>query len=301
MRKTGIFLLLMISVNLFAQHEIEGISAAKPINIFSRAEVDANIPESKSRKENLFALIIGNEDYTSQQTDMNSEVNVDFAENDAQIFKQYVTKTLGAPEENVTLLLNATAGKMNQAISKLCKLAEVSGGKAELIFYYAGHGLPEENSKEPYLVPVDVSGTNIQYGIKLMDLYKKLTEIPVKQVTVFMDACFSGGGRNQGLVAMRGVKIKPKENPINGKIVIFTSSSGEESSAPFKEKKHGLFTYYLLKKLQDSKGECTYKELAEFVTENVKMKSVKLNNKNQTPQIIGSADLQETWGKLKFK
>ncbi|OFY31751.1 MAG: hypothetical protein A2275_03445 [Bacteroidetes bacterium RIFOXYA12_FULL_35_11] len=263
--------------------------------------MDLSIPETKNVKSNLYALIVGNEDYTSQQSDMKSEVNVDYAEADAIIFKEYVVKTLGAPEENVTLLINATAGKMNQAISKLNKLAQVSGGKAEIIFYYAGHGLPDENSKEPYLIPVDVSGTNLQYGIKLEDLYKKLTEHPAKQITVFMDACFSGGGRNAGLVAMRSVKIKPKESPIKGNIVVFSSSSGDESSAPFHEKKHGLFTYFLLKKLQDTKGEATFKELSDFISENVKLKSVLINNKNQTPQTTGSTDVSEKWGNFKLK
>ncbi|HBX51822.1 MAG TPA: hypothetical protein DEH02_12220 [Bacteroidales bacterium] len=297
-----LFLLLLLNPKLSsAQQEIEAVSAVNSVSILPKSDVDLSIPETKNVKSNLYALIVGNEDYTSQQSDMKSEVNVDYAEADAIIFKEYVVKTLGAPEENVTLLINATAGKMNQAISKLNKLAQVSGGKAEIIFYYAGHGLPDENSKEPYLIPVDVSGTNLQYGIKLEDLYKKLTEHPAKQITVFMDACFSGGGRNAGLVAMRSVKIKPKESPIKGNIVVFSSSSGDESSAPFHEKKHGLFTYFLLKKLQDTKGEATFKELSDFISENVKLKSVLINNKNQTPQTTGSTDVSEKWGNFKLK
>lgn len=35
-------------------------------------------------------------------------MNVDYAENDARIFKEYVVKTLGVPEDQVKLLINAT-------------------------------------------------------------------------------------------------------------------------------------------------------------------------------------------------
>ncbi len=52
---------------------------------------------------------------------------------------------------------------------------EVTGGKAEFILFYSGHGLPDEKNKEPYLIPVDISGSNIEGGIKLQDLYLNLT------------------------------------------------------------------------------------------------------------------------------
>ena len=71
---------------------------------------------------------------------------------------------------------------------------------------------------------------------------------------MFLDACFSGGGRDQGLLAARGVKIKPKEESFLGNMVVFASSSGEEKSLPYEEKQHGLFTYFLLKKLKETKG-----------------------------------------------
>ena len=48
------------------------------------------------------------------------------------------------------------------------------GPQAELIVYYAGHGFPDEITKEPYLVPVDVSGTDLSAAIKLEDLYRDL-------------------------------------------------------------------------------------------------------------------------------
>ncbi|BDX38803.1 hypothetical protein CYCD_21580 [Tenuifilaceae bacterium CYCD] len=266
-----------------------------------KSDVDINIPIDGAVKNNTYALIIGNEDYSSNQTDISTEVNVQFAENDAKIFKEYCVKTLGIPEKNATLLINATGSRILQNLDLLSKISKANGGDAELVFYYAGHGLPDEQTKEPYLIPVDVSGADLKYAIKLAEVYKKLTENPSAKVTVFIDACFSGGARNESLLALRGVKVRPKEVAVGNNLVVFTSSSGNESSASYKDKQHGMFTYYLLKKLQDSKGNCTYKELDEYLKKEVSINSLVINKKQQTPQAMGSPDVDEKWRNWKIK
>jgi hypothetical protein len=260
------------------------------------SDVDKNIPVTGNIDEDKFALIIGNEDYSTFQQGVSSEMNVEFAMNDASIFKEYCLKTFGVPRENIIYLTNATAGQMNQAIDKISKLTEAKNGKAKIIVYYAGHGLPNEETKEPYLIPVDVSGTNINSAIKLSDLYLKLTEYPSQGVTVFLDACFSGGGRDAGLLAARSVKIKPKSNLIAGNIIVFTSSSSDESSMAWKEKQHGMFTYFLLKKAQETKGSFTFSELDNYLKENVKLESIRTNSKNQNPKVLYSSDREYSWG-----
>ncbi len=265
-----------------------------------KADVDLDIPVSGVVKSNTYALIIGNEDYTTFQPDLSSEVNVDFAVNDAKVFKEYCVKTFGVPEKQVKLLINATSAQMNQGIAWLTNLISVEEGMAEVIVYYSGHGLPDEKTKEGYLIPVDVSGNNVIQGVNLNGLYAKLNEFPSKKVTVFLDACFSGGARNQALVAMKGVKVKPKENIVNGKMVVFTSSSGDESSGVYREKQHGYMTYFLLKNIQDSKGNISYKELANALISNVK-KETALIGKVQTPQVNASTDVDVKWETWKIK
>lgn len=269
---------------------------------FSRkSDVDNGIPMLGLSFPNRFALIIGNEDYASQQSDLTNEVNVDFARNDASAFKEYAINVLGIPDENITLILDATTGKIKQSLDKISLLAKNSYGDAELFFFYAGHGLPDETSKEPYLIPVDVSGKNVTNGIKLSDVYSKLTDYPCKKVTVFLDACFSGGARSQGLIATRGVKIKPKDDLLKGNLVVFTASSGEQSSLAYKEKEHGLFTYFLLQKVKESNGNITYKELSDYITHQIGLKSLLINNKEQNPQTNVSPEIQEQWQNWKLK
>ena len=183
----------------------------------------------------------------------------------SKVFGEYCEKTLGFEKRHIKLLENATYGQMSQGLAWLQNLAKVEGGNAEIIFYYSGHGLPDEQTKEGYIMPVDISGNNITKGISLKELYSQLSKYPTKKNTIILDACFSGGARNEGLVAMKGVKINPKEEVARGNMVVFSSSSGNESSGVYREKQHGYFTYFLLKKLKETKGNVNYKDMSDYI------------------------------------
>ena len=284
-----------LSISESSNDKLQSKDKIKENEIIS--DVDENIPSAVKSNSQTFALIIGNEDYSSFQPTLNSEVNVAYAINDAKVFKEYTKSVLGVPDENIIYLANAKTVEMNRSIEKLSLYAKNLNGKAQLIFYYAGHGLPHEVTKEPYLIPVDVSSSDLKFAINLKDLYAKITEFPTKKVTVFIDACFSGGARNQGLVTVRGIKVKPKEELLTGNLVVFTASSGEQSSSAYKYKHHGIFTYFLLKKLQETKGNLTYKQLAEYLTSEVGLRSVMINDKEQNPQVIVSPYVQDNWDK----
>ncbi|UTW64183.1 caspase family protein [bacterium SCSIO 12741] len=259
------------------------------------SDVDVNIPNRGEKFPYRFALIIGNEDYQTFQPTLSSESNVDYANRDAEIFKNYCNQMLGVPDENVVFLQNARVVEMNRALQKISKAIELTDGKAEVFVYYAGHGFPDQNSRDPYIMPVDVSASDLTYGFKLSDVYKKLTEHECKRVTVFIDACFSGGARNQGLLAARAVKIVPKEDYLNGNIVVFSACSGSETAQPLHTEGHGLFTYYLLKKMQETSGDVSYADLYEYLKENIGLKAVFVNEKEQTPDVNASPGLGDSW------
>jgi hypothetical protein len=265
------------------------------------ADVDKNIPETNSINHKHYALIIGNENYSKRSTTLNTESDVVFAINDALVFKKYAELTLGIPKDNIQFLSDATSDEMEQAIIKLTKLSELSNGEAELIFYYAGHGFPDEETKESYLIPINVTGASVKKGIKLSTLYQDLSKNPVKKITVFLDACFSGGGRVEGLFASRGIRIKPKDEPIKGNLIVFSASSGDQTSLPFQKNNHGMFTYFLLKKLQSSKGDVTYADLQTYLKQEVELNSIKYNNKIQNPQVQYSSTVEGLWKKWSLK
>jgi hypothetical protein len=265
------------------------------------SDVDLDIPEVGKPNPMRFALIIGNEDYTSYQAGLNKEMNVEFAVHDAEVFKQYANKVLGIPMPNIIHYNNAKALEMHRALNQINSIIKSTNGNGEFFVFYAGHGFPDEKTREPYLIPVDVSSSDLQFAIKLSDFYKKLNEFPSKQITVFIDACFSGGGRELGLLAARGVKLRPREAILGGNIVVFSASSGDQSALPFKEKNHGMFTYHLLKILKDTEGNLSYYELGNYLSTNVSIRSVIENKREQNPQVNVSYEIIEKWKDLRFR
>jgi hypothetical protein len=280
------------------QAQAAAVSRPQPTQ---KSDVDIDVPRVANKNPNRYALIIGNEDYSSYQRGLKTESNVEFAVSDAESFKSYAINIFGVPEENVILRTNATAMEMHRAISQINTIIKIGEGKSEVFVMYAGHGFPDEKTQEPYLIPVDVSGADLQFAIKLTDFYAKLTEHPSKRVTVFLDACFSGGGREQGLIAARGVKLRPRENVLRGNLVVFAATSGDQSALPWKEKNHGMFTYHLLQKLKETKGDITYQELSDYLKHNVATRSVLVNQKEQNPQTNISSDVVDTWGNWRLK
>jgi uncharacterized caspase-like protein len=251
------------------------------------SDVDIQIPKQSTLYKHRYALVIGNEDYVSFQDGLSAEANVAFAQNDARMVKEYLVQTLGFPPAQVFLLTNATRGKMNQELSRLKQLIQLDS-LAEVVLYYAGHGQPDPVSRETYLMPVDVSAANLSDAIKLDDIYKLLGESKAKHVSVWLDACFSGGGRGTeaGLLAARSVKVKPKSGNVYDNMVVLSASSGEQVSLPYPGQYHGLFTYYLLKKLQSTAGTCSLAELGDYIQAEVSRQSLLLHSRQQTPEVI---------------
>jgi uncharacterized caspase-like protein len=210
---------------------------------------------------------------------------------------------LGIPEKQIKYVPNATGNQIKQQVGWLQTICDVFGEDAQIIFYYSGHGIPDESNRTAYLLPVDGIGTDITTGYKLDDLYAALGNIPSKNVTVFMDACFSGSTRNDGkemLVAARGVAIKARSGMPQGNMVVFSAAQSDETAYPDYEEKHGMFTYYLLKKLQETEGNVTLQELGEYIIDNVRKKSA-VNGKLQTPCVTPSASLDASWREWKLK
>jgi hypothetical protein len=257
------------------------------------SDIDVNIPVTYQKNENTFAVVIGNENY-------DNEIQVKYAINDAGTFYEYAIKTLGIPKENIHLSENATFGKMLGEIDWLKSVARAYQGKAKLLFYYAGHGMPDESTKSAYLLPTDGNASTIRTAIKVDELYAALTEYPVAQATVFLDACFSGASRDGMLTSGRGVRIMPKSETPKGNLIIFTAVTGDETAHPYTEKQHGLFSYFLMKKLQESRGDISFQSLSSYITTNVNQHSV-VGGKEQNPTVIISPTLLPTWQNLKLK
>lgn len=254
-----------------------------------KSDVDQNIPTSSPNNENAFALIIANENYQDV-------AKVPNAINDGEVFAEYCKKTLGLPASNVVFVKDATYNNIKREINKLSQIANAYNGTAKIMFYYAGHGVPNEATKDAFLLPVDGYGTDTSTGYSLNELYAALGSMPAEQVVVLLDACFSGSQRGDGMLASaRGVAIKAKPNKVDGKMVVISAAQGDETAYPYEEQGHGLFTYFLLKKLKETKGTVSLGDLASYIKDNVGKKSIVVNGKSQTSNVNPSASLGDSW------
>ncbi len=270
-------------------------TSGKEVRITLKSDVDTNIPETGKRADNTVAVIIANEDYANVS-------RVKSAINDGEAFHLYCEKTLGIPAQNIRHYTNATLGSMLRSIADLRHTVDALGQESDVIFYYAGHGMPDEATHDAFLLPVDADGMITESCYPLSRLYKELSELKASSVMVFLDACFSGAQRDGGmLMAARGVAIKPKAVAPAGNMFVLSAASDKETALPYAEKNHGMFTYFLLKKLQESKGNATLKELSDYVIEKVKIQSNLVNKKPQTPSVTTSGTMTKNYLKKKLR
>ena len=276
--------------------EQDAMVAQKPVPVEENLDpIDVNLPKATEPRDNTFAVVIGNEDYKYVAA-------VPFAARDAAIFAKYCRVTLGLPDDNIRLYTNATYGDILDAIDDIKTISEVYNGDIRVIFYYAGHGVPDEATRNAYLLPVDARSQQLKTCYPIEKLYAELGSLKAHSVTLLLDACFSGSQRGDGmLMSARGVALKPRTDEPKGNMVAISAATGEETAYPYAEKRHGMFTYYLLSKLQESGGDVTLGELCDYITTKVSQQSVKVNRKQQTPTVMPSPEIETSWRTLPLR
>ena len=254
-------------------------------------DIDIKIPVNSVCDEKTFVLIIANENYKHTG-------KVAYARNDGDIISLYFEKTLGIPKKHIHYVNDATLNDINHELQWLVNIVNAYKGEARAIFYYSGHGMPDESSKDALLLPTDGYATDAGSALGIKKIYEILSKMSSRQTLVFMDACFSGMRRDGSSLidAARGVAIKTRQESLNVEnIMAFSAAKGEETAYPYEEKRHGLFTYYLLKKLQTTGGKVTVGELCDYVIEQVSINSLKENGKQQTPTVTAYDKEWRAW------
>ncbi|MBI4775973.1 MAG: caspase family protein [Deltaproteobacteria bacterium] len=264
-------------------------------------DVDLEVPEGKVENRYGIAVIIGNKDYRSRDVPP-----VDYAIRDGEVVKEYVEKTMGYRPGNIIYVENATQanfraifGSETDHRGKLFDYVR-PGGQSDVFVYYSGHGAPDPSGPTGYFVPVDCDPSMVRLnGYSLQIFSKNLSKIPAKSLTVVLDACFSGGYDRGNLIRNVSPVYFDVGNPLAvlKNAVVFTSSSGDQVSTWYPEKRHGLFTYFFLKGLQlrdavdkNRDGKLNADELFAFIQEEVSYMARRLASREQHPQLIGNPD-----------
>lgn len=260
-------------------------------NLNAKSDVDVHIPKSEDSKENTLVLIIANEKYSSPNVG-----NVLFARNDGKTFKEYSIHALGIPEKNIYYCENATLSQLSSALNWLKQRNHIDGFNKAIV-YYSGHGMPDYLTNSSYLLPSDGNPLDITTAYSLETFYNELATLEVDECITFIDACFSGNDRRGDVInEVRGISIKPKEVMPSNNVIVFAASQGNEVAQTYPKKHHGMFTYFLLKFLQEN-NNLNIKNLIDYVRNNVNTTTLNLSGKAQTPTLSFPANLSGIWEK----
>jgi WD40 repeat protein len=252
-------------------------------------DIEDNIP-SGSKRNDILAIIFGIEKYKNIS-------NVSFANRDARFIKEYFSKSMGIGENNIYYITNEDVSKaeFDKVFSSGGWLDKrVKKGQTEIYFYYAGHGAPDIKENKAYLIPYDGDPNYAsQTGYKMEDIYDNLAVLNAKSVTVFLDACFTGANRESEMLLAdaRPLMIEVK-SPIAHGITVFSATGSKEISSAWREKKHGLFSYFLMKGMQgdadvNNDKKLTIKELGDYIHQKVTEQAGFLD-REQTPEMISN-------------
>ncbi len=257
-------------------------------------DLDITTIKTLNKNPNAFAIVIGNKDYHTTK-------KVSFAINDARTVKDYLINVLGYKEGNIFYFENITKsnfetyfGTKENPQGKLYN--NIKQGISDVFIYYSGHGAQGLKDNKRYFVPIDCDPQYIEQGGYSLDLfYNNIFKLNAKNITVIIDACFSGS------------EIVDNASPVNLKTtnpiaiadncVVLSSSKGSQVSSWYNTKQHGMFTYFVLKAIQDKDksdknkdGKLTYEELFEYIsdkTEGVPYYARSIHGIDQTPTIEG--------------
>lgn len=264
--------------------------------IAGTSDVDYDIPNSRGKRENTFCVIIANENYDNAPS-------LNYAKVDGETFAKYCTNTLGIPDDNIRTVYDGSYIEMRDQLDWLINISKVFDNDARYIVYYSGHGIAGEDGS-CYMLPVEGNPNKSTHGFSIKDLSKKLQEITSGNANalVLMDACYSGTDRHNVSILdgeKRGM-VKVKEEEFKGNVIMMSAVTDTQTSMSYDDKGHGMFTYFLLKKLQETKGDVTFGELFDYIHKQVSRRSVIINNKPQTPSLNISDALNNTWRNMKF-
>ncbi len=200
-------------------------------------------PDTKKRIASLldsctyYALLIGVNDYADPNiTDLSEPLNDTY-----KLFNTLITRYTFNPE-NITLLSNPTR---NDLIKSLDELAARVTNKDNLLIFYAGHGLWDEQLKKGFWIPSNASTTNRTNWFSNSDLRDYIGGIQSRHTLLISDACFSGG-------IFKTREAFTGASPATFELYKLPSRKAMTSGAMSNVPDHSVFMEYLIKRLNEN-------------------------------------------------
>ena len=263
-------------------------------------DADKDIPLNSHERRNTYVLIIVNDSYSPMQMARCFSDSADYHSRDARVFREYAIRTLGIPSGNIQMVLNAKSFEMRREIIRLASYSRGIDGNADLILYYAGYGLIDDKTLDPYILPTDVENDDPKFIIRVSDLYKMLQEDASRRITIILEATFRFDALKtvQGKSKISKIALRYPNVPANVFLMAAATPGTQAWSDPGAG--HGLFTLSLLKKLKECQGKANLKELSDYIIKDVRAVSVRMGFKEQVPHALSGSSISKDMNLLKL-
>lgn len=234
-----------------------------------------------------YALIIGVDKYNGIWPKLHNAVN------DAKAVAELLNKDYKFDEFRT--LYDEQASRTN-IISEFERLTSVVGKDDNVLIFYSGHGEFKQQLNKGFWVPADAINNSIAGYISNNDIQTFLNGINSKHTLLISDACFSGDifrGRTEA-VPFESSERYFKEVYRRASRCALTSGGIEPVTDGGREG-HSVFTYYLLKKLQDNSSK--YFTAGQLFNE---IQIPVTNNSEQSPNFLPIKNTGDEGGQFIF-
>ena len=262
------FTLLLVGREVSAQDQ--------PNRILTRADSVTRLPSQNKR----WALLVGVDNY--------QDLNISplrGAANDANSLREVLVKYAGFPEDQVVVLSTAEPPERqptrNNILKRLSNLSGLVPNDGLLLFSFAGHGI--ERNGQAFLIPSDATltedlGLLEDTAVSVTQIKKRIKDITVKQVMIFLDACrsYPTGRSNSsnpltpGFTRAFGFDINNRE--VTAFAILYATAVGYRAYE-YTEKNQGYFSWAIAQALSgaaaNSYGEVTLRALVKYLEDNV--------------------------------
>lgn len=257
----------------------------------TEVDTDVDIPQYGGSGEgsDMYAVIIANQNYATG-------MKVPYAINDGRVFREYCRSRLNIPEDNIAYLTDADAEDISSLEQWLDRIAPLLDSDSRILLYFSGQCLLDKGVGETYLLPVDYSSMGVQSGLGLRNLYRRISGWNVDDALFLVDATYGKVSRN----GMRINVFKDGDTPEEwlrpeDRMVVFFAAQEDEAALPYPRKRHGLFTYFLLKALLQHPDGISFGTLFDFISDNVRAVAQRLYGVVQRPAVYSSEWDGEAW------
>ena len=132
-------------------------------------------------------------------------------------------------------------------------------------------------------------------------LLSNLEKLPTNgQITLALDACFTGSAKN-GEVIVAGAKAqfrKTNQPRLPNNVTLISSSQADQVSWGNDQIGHSVMTYFFLQGLEgkadkNQNGQISKQELSDYLKQEVNRFSLRHNNQAQQPEIISNNQTEQ--------